>query len=232
MVKYEGDLKSDTRYNWTLRVWDNKGNVSKKASSYWHTGITPQEWSAKWIGVASQQPTPIYLRGEGALNKKIRRATAYISAHGIYEAFINGQRVGDKQLTPGWTSYNKHIQYQAFDVTALVRSGANQVAAVVSPVWYSGGITYGRVEKRHYYTRDVALLMQINVEYTDGTKATIVKTDEKWKIAGTNVKAEGITFANIYDGETIDARLRDNSWKTAAVKDGWKAAEALDFDTT
>lgn len=231
-VKYEGELKADSRYDWTVRVWDNHGNVSKRKGAFWQTGITPKDWSAKWIGVANQQPTPIYLRGEGVLNKKIRRATAYISAHGIYEAFINGVRVGDKQLTPGWTSYNKHIQYQAFDVTTLLRSGKNAVAAVVTPGWYSGGMNYGRVEKRFYYTRDVALLLQINVEYTDGSKATIVKSDDSWKIAGVEAKAEGITFANIYDGQTIDARLRDNSWKTAAVKgECWKAVQTLNFGT-
>lgn len=232
LVLYQGALNPDTRYQWSLKVWDNHGRVSKRASGSWHTGIQNADWKAQWIGVKSQQPTPIYLRGEGNVAKKVRRATAYITAHGIYEAFINGQRVGDKYLTPGWTSYNKRLQYQAYDVTAMLQSGKNIFAAVVTPGWYSGGMNYGAVKNRYYYTKDVALLMQVNVEYTDGSVATIV-TDDKWLKAGTEVSAEGITFANIYDGQTIDARLRDASWTTTKYKaEGWEKATVLsEFDT-
>lgn len=231
-VKYEGPLSADAHYIWSVRVWDNHGKVSKRAYSSWHTGLNSDMWSAKWIGQKSEQPTPIYLRVEQKLTKKVRRATAYITAHGIYEAFINGNRVGDKQLTPGWTSYNKELQYQAFDVTPILKSGDNAVAVVVTPGWYSGGINYGSVKKRYYYGKNVALLMQINVEYTDGTRA-VIATDDSWLAAGTNVAAEGIVFANIYDGQTIDARLRDNTWTTVAYKgEGWTKATVLsDFDT-
>lgn len=231
-VKYEGPLKADTRYNWSVKVWDNHGRVSKRKSSFWYTGIAAEDWKAKWIGVESQSPEPIYLRTESSLAKKVRKATAYVTAHGIYELYINGKRVGDYQLTPGWTSYNKRLQYQTFDVTTLLQSGKNAVAAVVTPGWYSGGMNYGSVSKRYFYGKNVALLLQINVEYSDGTKGVIV-TDQNWLMAGKDVKAEGITFANIYDGQTIDARLRDASWKSVAYNgSGWNKANVMSqFDT-
>ncbi|MBQ5753642.1 MAG: family 78 glycoside hydrolase catalytic domain [Alistipes sp.] len=228
-VVYEGTLTPDTRYEWSVRVWDNNGKVSKRVTSFWHTGLRAEDWKAKWVGEENEVPVPIHLRTDAALvAKNVRRATAYVSAHGIYEAYINGQRVGDKQLTPGWTSYNKHIQYQAFDVTKLLARGANTIAAIVTPGWYSGGINYGKVEKRHYYGKNVALLMQINIEYTDGTRATIC-TDDKWLIASKEAKHSGVTFATIYDGETVDARLRDAAWTTRSYDaSAWKAVAVLD----
>lgn len=226
-------LTPDTRYDWSVRVWDNHGKVSKRSYSFWHTGLRAEDWQAKWIGVESETPLPIHLRTDAAkVTKKVRRATAYVTAHGIYEAYINGKRVGDKQLTPGWTSYKKHIQYQAFDVTSLLVGGANTIAAVVTPGWYSGSINYGKVEKRYYYGKDVALLMQINIEYTDGTRATIC-TDGEWKIASADAKHDGVVFANIYDGETIDARLRDAAWTTKQYNaDKWSAVSVLDKFST
>ena len=228
-VVYEGALKHDTHYDWSVRVWDNNGKVSKRAYSSWRTGLRSEDWQAKWIGVENKVPMPIHLRKDGAkVTKKVRRATAYITSHGIYEAFINGKRVGDKQLTPGWTSYNKRLQYQAFDVTKLLAGGSNTIAAVVTPGWYSGGINYGKVEKRYYYGKNVALLMQINIEYTDGSRATIC-TDGDWKVASEGAKHDGVVFANIYDGETIDARLRDASWTSSAYDaSAWTAATVLD----
>lgn len=233
-VKYEGALEPDARYQWSVRVWDNHGNVSKRATSSWHTGMRNADWQAKWIGVESTDPSPIHLRVEKAVApRKIRCATAHVTAHGIYEAFINGKRVGDKYLTPGWTSYNKHLQYQSYDVTSLIKSGQNAIAVTVVPGWYSGSINYGSVAKRYRYGFDVALLMQVNIEYTDGSRE-VIATDNSWRIAGAEDKHDGVVFATIYDGETVDARLRDKSWTTVAYDDkAWSAATQLDkFDTS
>lgn len=131
-VKYDGALLPDSRYDWSVRVWDNHGNVSKRASSSWHTGLRHGDWQAEWITGSTEKLKPVYFRTERTLKKRITRATAYITAHGLYEAYINGRRVGDYYLTPGWTSYNKRLQYQAYDVTGLLKSGRNAVGAVVS----------------------------------------------------------------------------------------------------
>ena len=214
-VRYEGALQPDKRYDWSVRVWDNHGNVSRRTASSWHTGLRTEDWQAQWIACHSAGvPQPAHFRTQRTLPKAIKRATAYITAHGLYEAYINGSRVGNAYLTPGWTSYNKRLQYQAFDVTALLRKGANAVGAVVTAGWYSGGMNWGSPARRFRYGDDVALLMQINIEYADGTTATIA-TDGSWEQSvGSANAATGIVFANIYDGETIDTRLIDPKWAT------------------
>ena len=111
-VPYEGKLYPDSRYTWSLRIWDNRGKISKTVKSSWHTGLRAEDWQAELIG-RRDITTPINLRTEATLTRKIKRATAYITSHGQYEAFINGERVGDAYMTPGWTSYNKRLQYQA-----------------------------------------------------------------------------------------------------------------------
>ncbi len=222
----DGEMAPDTRYDWSVRVWDNHGNVSRRASSFWHTGLRAEDWTGKWLSYTStEECRPVYFRTERTLPKKIRRATAYITSHGIYEAYINGRRVGNAYLTPGWTSYNKRLQYQAYDVTGALHSGANAIGVAVSPGWYAGGMGWGKVEKRYHYGNDLSLLMQINIEYTDGTRTTLC-TDEEWRQSlaadgSQQTKAGGITFANIYDGQCIDARTIDEKWATVKPASKW-----------
>ena len=231
-VAYGGTLAPDTEYIWTLQVWDNHGSASKKAPSKWQTGIRTNDWKAQWIS-ASETPVPTYFRKAENLSGNIRKATAYITSHGIYEAFINGKRVGNYELTPGWTTYLKRLQYQAYDVTSLLQKGKNMIAATVSPGWYSGGMNTGDPKNRYKYGKDVSLLMQINIEYADGTKACIL-TDGEWECCvpaeEETSKAGGITFANIYDGETIDARLMDASWASIQPQSIWsRKAKVMDM---
>lgn len=231
VVRYEGPLKSDSRYTWSLRVWDKDKKVSKRCTASWATGLTTADWQAKWIGVKSQKTQPIHLRHETSIKKRIARATAYVTAHGIYEAFINGERVGEYELTPGWTSYNKQLQYQAYDVTKLLTAGNNAITAVVTPGWYSGGMNYGKVEKRYIYGDNIALLMQVHIHYTDGS-TQIIKSGEDWLMGDNSIKASGIVYSNIYDGQIIDARLYDKCWITTSYKaEGWNKATVLDMPT-
>lgn len=230
-VKLEQELTDDTRYEWTLQVWDNHGNSSKKSSAGWQTGIPSEAWTAEWISSGSSAPS--YFRKNAEMKGKVKKATAYVTSHGIYEAFINGQRIGNHQLTPGWTSYSKRLQYQAYDVTGLLQKGNNAIAATVSPGWYSGGMNVGVPEKRFRYGNDVSLLMQISVEYTDGRKETII-TDGDWECCvpaeDNTAKAGGITFANIYDGQTVDGRLIDRNWAGREPQTSWtRKAMVLDM---
>ena len=225
VVPYGGKLHPDSRYSWSVRIWDNRGRVSNTATSTWQTGLRREDWQAEMIGEVDKI-RPVNFRCVATLTKKIKRATAYITSHGQYEAYINGRRVGDSYMTPGWTSYKKRLQYQAYDVTAMLCRGENVVSAVVAPGWYTGMGGY----RRGKYGNDVALMMQINIEYTNGEKVVLV-TDESWAMSAT-AKASGVVYNDIYNGESIDARMIDDKWTTTAYADEreWVKAQKVAFD--
>ena len=124
-VPYSGaSLESGKKYSGQVRVWDQSGKVSAWSEPFfWQMGLLkPADWKAKWITAITEdtllQPSPLF-RKKFTIAKKIASATAYITSHGLYEASINGKRVGDAYLTPGWTSYHKRLQYQQYDITPL-----------------------------------------------------------------------------------------------------------------
>ncbi|MFD2144569.1 glycoside hydrolase family 78 protein [Mucilaginibacter antarcticus] len=186
--------------------------------------LTESDWKAQWIGPGTEEagrPSPMFRKGF-ATGKKIKSATAYITAHGIYEAHINGQRVGTDYLTPGYTSYNKRIQYQAYDVTNLLKSGANAVGASLGSGWYRG--IYGIGTRKEIYGKDIALLMQINITYADGS-TEVIGTDNTWKTSTGEVR-----YAEIYMGSTIDARMEQKGWATAGFDDAkWTAVSVQNY---
>jgi alpha-L-rhamnosidase len=217
-VPYAGTaLQSNTKYQWQVRVWDQSNLPSP-----WSTPVSFQmgllkadDWAAKWIEPGYQEddklrPSPLF-RKAFLSKKKIQSATAYITAHGLYEAYINGKRVGDAYLTPGWTAYQKRLQYQAFDVTNLIQSGKNAIGVALGSGWYRGIIGFDN--NKNVYGKDIALLMQLQIVYVDGTVEKI-GTDESWKSGIGEIRS-----AEIYNGETIDARLGKNGWKLADYKD-------------
>src|SRR6185503_13013687 len=161
-VPYKGAaLTSGTRYIWQVRVWDNSGKASDWSEpAWWQMGLLkPADWEAKWITPgftedSVNRPSPLF-RKTFHLTKKIRSAVAYVTAHGLYEAKINGHRVSDAYLTPGWTSYNKRLQYQAYDVTSLLKEGTNAAGAELGNGWYRGYVGYN--PKPGLYGKDIAL---------------------------------------------------------------------------
>jgi alpha-L-rhamnosidase len=228
-VDYRGErLLSGRKYVWQVRVWGNTGKASEwSAPASFQMGmLTPADWKAQCITPGFKEdsalrPSPLFRKGF-SLNKKIQSATAYITAHGLYEAQINGQRVGDAYLTPGWTSYNKRLQYQAYDVTALLKTGENAVGATLGNGWYRGFVGYRPTP--NIYGKDIAFLFQLEVTYTDGSKATIV-SDDSWKSSTGPVR-----FAEIYYGATIDDRLQQQGWSAPGFDDkSWSSVTVKDF---
>lgn len=228
-VPYNGPaLVSGKKYWWQVRVWDNSGNVSDwSEAAFWQMGLLQAaDWKAKWISVSSPedstQPSPIF-RKEFATKKKVASATFFVTAHGLYEAEINGQRVGKDYLTPGWTAYQKRLQYQAYDVTALLKNGPNAIGVTLGNGWWRGNI--GWVTAKGVYGPDVSLLLQLELEYTDGSRETI-GTDDTWKYT-TNGP---IRTAEIYHGETYDARFEQLGWSSTSFNDyKWYPVAVKDF---
>ncbi len=151
LVPYDGPaLESARRYYWRVRVWDGGGRASAwSAPAYWEMGLLrPEDWKARWItpdrdeDAKTPQPSPL-LRGSFSVAGQVRSARAYVSALGLYELELNGRRVGDQLFTPGWTSYHHRIQYQTYDVTALLRPGANALGATLGDGWYRGYLGWG-----------------------------------------------------------------------------------------
>ncbi|WP_207511109.1 alpha-L-rhamnosidase [Longitalea luteola] len=229
LVPYKGAaLISGKRYYWQVRVWDNAGRPSAwSAPAFWQMGLLKAaDWKASWIIPGfeedSLRPAPLF-RKEFSNNKKVSAATAYVTAHGLYEAQINGKRVGDAYLTPGWTSYNKRLQYQAYDVTDQLKAGDNAIGITVGNGWFRSELAWGK-EKRNRYGKEIALLFQLDITYTDGTTQSIV-SDESWK-SSTGV----IRYSEVYHGETIDARQEKKGWTAAGYNDaGWSPVKRADF---
>nr|WP_067053594.1 glycoside hydrolase family 78 protein [Mucilaginibacter sp. L294] len=226
-VPYKGPaLISSSAYVWQVMIWDNKGHASpwsKKAN--WRMGLlSPSDWKATWIGPGYagdtvNKPSPMFRKGI-TLNKTVKSAFAYITAHGLYEAQINGEKIGDAYLTPGWTSYHKRLQYQVYDVTKMLVKGQNAIGAKVGSGWYRSTL----VSSPNHYGKDVGLLFQLEVTYTDGTHETIV-SDGSWKSATGELR-----YAEIYNGATIDARMVQKDWAKPGFNDSqWAAVKVQDY---
>jgi alpha-L-rhamnosidase len=231
LIPYGGiDLKGKQRYYWQVRVTDNKGNTSPWSEiKFFETGmLQPTDWTAQWIepviaGDEVGKPAPM-LRKNFNLKKIVKSARLYITAHGLYEAHINGQRVGNQYLTPGWTSYNKRLQYQVYDVTALLRNGTNATGVMLSDGWYRGNLAWN--DNKNIYGKNLGLLYQLEVTYGDGSKETIT-SDAQWKSSTGPIRRAGIYYGEAYDAREekagwAQAEYKDTDWGTVKVVEGGK----------
>jgi len=221
--EYEGPaLQSGQRVYWQVRVWDAGGVASSWSEpAWWEMGLlAPDDWRADWIepGIpedprVSSQP-PAMMRREFQVEGPVRSARAYVTALGLYELHLNGRRVGDELLTPGWTSYRSRLQYQTYDVTDLLRGGRNAIGAVLGNGWYRGRVGFRNL--RNVYGDRLALLLQLEITYRDGRRV-LVTSDHGWKAA-----TGPIRFSEFFDGETYDARLERAGWSEPGFDDrGW-----------
>ncbi|MGX1226803.1 family 78 glycoside hydrolase catalytic domain [Streptomyces ambofaciens] len=173
-----------------------------------------------------EQAVPLLRKEFDLGDKEVARARVYASARGVYELRLNGERVGDAELAPGWTAYDKRIDYQTYDVTEQVRDGANVLGAEVAPGWYSGKVAmFGT----GVYGQDNSVIAEMLVEFTDGS-STVLRTDDTW------TTADGPTReADLLDGESYDARVAErlDGWDEPGFDDaGWAAALVRDEPTT
>ena len=205
-IAYNGTaLQSAKKYYWQVRVWDNYGKKSDwSAISFWQAGLlNTTDWKAKWIKVGYQEdsvlrPSPLF-RKDFTLTKNISSATLFITSYGLYEPFINGRRITDTYLTPGFTSFDKHLQYQQYDVTTYLEKGKNATGVALGSGWYRGNLAWEN--NKNIYGKELALLYQLQITYSDGSTAQIL-SDESWKSS-----TGAIRSSEIYNGEIIDARI-------------------------
>ncbi len=218
-VRYQGQkLESRQRYHWKVRIWVDGSASEWSEPAWWEMGLLdPADWKASWIestreeDITRSEPSPM-LRREFELDRDPVRARLYITSRGLYEAEINGSVVGDEVLAPGWTSYNHRLQYQVYDVTGLLRNGANAIGVRLGDGWYRGFIAFRG--NRNAYGDHLGLLCQLEVTYGNGS-TEIIKSDTEWKAS-----TGAILASDIYNGETYDARLEKEGWSTPGYDDG------------
>ena len=211
-------LLSGQRYHWQVRIWDGNGRASAwSAPAYWEMGLLkPRDWQAGWIESALPEDltrsgaSPL-LRREFRVKGVVARARAYVTSHGLYEMYLNGRRIGEDLFMPGWTSYNKRLQYQTYDVTDDLKNGDNAVGVMLGDGWYRGYLVWEG--NRNVYGDKLSLLLQIRVTYKDGREETI-GTDQNWKAS-----TGPILMSDIYDGEIYDARLEKTGWTSTGFDD-------------
>ncbi len=209
---------SDTtrsRSDWSDPAWFE----TAPAADFWTARFITAEGPGAW---ADSKGT--CLRTEFTLEGEIASARIYASALGLYELSLNGILVGDEVLAPGWTSYDTRLLYQSYDVTALLASGPNALAASLGAGWYKGDLA-GWLGRRNVYGTRTALIAELVVRYADGRSA-VIATDGGWRVS------EGpILRSEIYHGELYDARLEHSGWDLPGFDDSaWGRAAVLDED--
>lgn len=232
LVNYNGkQLVSREDCFWKVKVWTNNGESDWSEPAYWSMGfLYYKDWHGRWIGYDYAFPwdsntfhsrlSARYFRKEFNVKKPIKKARAYIIGLGLYELYFNGEKIGDQVLAPSPTDYTKNVKYNVFDVTKELQSGENAVGVILG----NGRYYDMRQNYKPYKIKTFGypkLLMQVEIEYEDGTK-DVLKTDNSWR--GT---ADGpIRSNNEYDGEDYDARKEMPGWNKAGFDDSkWLQAD-------
>ncbi|MGD1157745.1 MAG: family 78 glycoside hydrolase catalytic domain [Terriglobia bacterium] len=213
-VVYSGKpLASGKTYYWKVRYWDSAGNASPySAVAQFEMGLlTREEWKGHWIGGDN------LLRKEFALEGKVVRARAYVTALGYYELRVNGEKVGSNVLDPAFTTYPVRVLYSSYDVTPQLRAGKNAVGAMLGGGWATLRGNFPTPYK------EPALLLQVNIELADG-KTVSVASENSWKVAKGPIVSD-----SVYDGEIYDARRELPGWDLPGFDDSaWSAAQTVE----
>lgn len=195
-------MESRNEYYWKVKVWNNYDQIAESDFNFFEIGLDTEDWQAKWIEADMElksrkeefnfgkifsyhtdpreiesiplDPPAIFSKEFSVENKEIKKARIYVTAHGTYEAELNGEKVGDEYLAPGFTTYPKLQYYQTYDITNQIKKINNEIKITVAYGWYKSRI--GLAGIGHQFGDNVSLLAQIEIEYEDGEK-TIIGTD-------------------------------------------------------
>ena len=234
-VVYEGQpLRPGQRVYWRVHAWDREEQPSDYSTmAWWEMGLlAPSDWRAAWITrpraeplseqrMFENNPAPLF-RKEFLIEKPIRRGRVYVSGLGYYELRLNGERVGDHVLDPGWTSYAKRVLYSTYDITAQLKQGHKALGVMLGNGWFNPLPLrlWGHVNLRDNLTiGEPRTIVQLVAEFTDGSSQTVI-TDGSWKAA------DGPILRNsIYLGEVYDARKEQPGWDRPGFDDStWQPA--------
>jgi alpha-L-rhamnosidase len=221
-IPYQGKpLKSAQQVFWKVRVWDKDGRGSAWSQpASWTMGLLSEaDWQARWIAARTDSET-LLLRRDFTVKPGLKRAIAYVSGLGHYELSVNGRKVGEDLLSPGWTKYDKTCLYDTRDLTPSLKEGDNTIGLLLGNGMYN--VKGGRYIKFKGSFGPLKAIVQLQWEYADGTAET-VGTDEQWRTS-----PSPITFSCVYGGEDYDARLVQRGWDEPRFDDSkWQAAQVV-----
>jgi hypothetical protein len=224
-IEYSGKpLAPSTKYYWTVSVRNNRDETSTPAQpSTFVTGLFDTgDWKAQWISMSrtDKEPMPIF-RKSFSLDKNVQEAYVHICGLGHYELRLNGGKVGNSFIDPGWTNYRKTCLYSSYDVTNLLRDGENAFGVLLGNCMYN--VPGGRYVKFTGTFGPPKLIAQLEIFYDDGTRETIA-TDETWRCA-----FGPIVFSCVYSGEDFDATRLEAGWDAPNFDDAqWQAVQVVD----
>ena len=228
-VRPEGDfLRGAEKYYARVQISDGTETSAWSGPSCFITALEEGEWKAPFVSAENDDAYKecskgTYVRGTFRVKGMVREAYAYTTALGLYNFFLNGEKVGEDEMTPGWTSYRKNLLYQTYDVTELLHEGENAAGAMLAAGWYKG--VMGLTKARNNYGDQTAFAMQLVIRYEDGSEETVC-TGGDWSGCDSPV-----VFSEIYDGETYDARLEIPGWAEAETPEGdWHSVKEVPFD--
>jgi alpha-L-rhamnosidase len=223
-VLFQGSkLESRKRYFCKVQVWDQIGEMTESQITWWEMGLLhPNDWSAEWISkpvTESDNVEPIpQFRYEFNVEQPIKRARIYISGLGHYELRLNGSKVEDRVLEPGWTHYDNTCLYSVYDVTSHLSISTNVIGVILGNGFYN--VTGGRYVKFKDSFGEPTFIAQLEIHYGDGTKS-VISSNTDWVSS-----PSATTFSCIYGGEDYDACLEQSGWDTAhfTLSNLWKPA--------
>jgi alpha-L-rhamnosidase len=228
LLSYAGETLSPfTKYFWSVRTWDKDGVESAPAVASFETGMMEMKnWKGAWISDGQHskgndihvKPAP-YFRKEFKSVKKVKSARAYIAVAGLYELYINGEKIGNHRLDPMYTRFDRRNLYVTYDVTPQLQSGKNAVGVLLGNGWYNFQSTsFWNFDRAPWRDRP-AFCMDLRITYEDGSVET-VKTEQDWK-----TDLSPVIFNSIYTAEYYDARLEQPGWDLPGFDDSkWKNA--------
>ena len=223
-------LESVTKYFVRVKVSDETEETPWSETAYFVTGLTEGEvWSAPFVSAEITETDKevskgTYVRGTFTVKKPVKEAYAMTTALGLYQFFLNGEKVGKDEMTPGWTSYRRHLLYQTYEVTDLLKEGYNVAGAMLAAGWYKG--VMGLTKARNNYGDQTGFAMELRICYEDGSEERIL-TDGSWKGCDSP-----IIFSEIYHGEIYDASLEIPGWASNEISEGnWHQTAEVPFDT-
>ncbi|MBJ7537429.1 alpha-L-rhamnosidase [Marinomonas transparens] len=218
-------LVRDSLIWWAVQVWDDKGKTSGHSEpAQFFTGLGTSDWQAQWIARYFVLPAgreipqdnhydnrfqarpADYLRRNFDLDETPVRAFIYVTALGLYELYINGSRVSDEVMAPGWTDYHLRVEYQSYDVNPLLNTSQNTIGVVLGEGWYSGRIGHNQRRAGNHYGGRPGFMCQLHLEFSDG-RIELLISDDQWQ-----TKQGPICYSDFLVGEMYDARLEMFGW--------------------